>query len=244
MLGGADPPAGLRRQAQGAAQHQRGPSRRRSRCSSTRTTRSRRSSSTTGSARCSPRPTCCSRTRSRDVAVNYEQLLPKAGEFRSLPRPDRPHPRAARSAEQILDSVAGAACRPAQRGQVAAGDRFARLARQNLGARRRAARLGPPADRGRQAGGLAASVPPLDTFAIAVAAAVTLLFVTVLLVAGSLALEREENTFTRLTRGLVSRDGAAGREGRRSGRSLRWSSRCCCSAGSRRSSRSTGAGST
>ena len=33
----------------------------------------------------------------------------------------------------------------------------------------------------------------------------TLMFVTVLLVAGSLALEREENAFARLTRGLVSK---------------------------------------
>jgi ABC-2 type transport system permease protein len=48
--------------------------------------------------------------------------------------------------------------------------------------------------------------PPLDAFAIAVAAALTLTLVTVLLVAGSLALEREENAFTRLTRGLVSRN--------------------------------------
>jgi ABC-2 type transport system permease protein len=48
-------------------------------------------------------------------------------------------------------------------------------------------------------------VPPLDTFATAVAIAITLMFVTTLLVAGSLALEREENTFARLTRGLVSR---------------------------------------
>jgi len=47
--------------------------------------------------------------------------------------------------------------------------------------------------------------PPLDVFAIAVAATFTLMFVTVLLVAGSLALEREENAFPRLTRGLVSR---------------------------------------
>ena len=46
--------------------------------------------------------------------------------------------------------------------------------------------------------------PPLDVFAISVAATVTLMFVTVLLVAGSLALEREENAYTRLTRGLVS----------------------------------------
>jgi ABC-2 type transport system permease protein len=48
------------------------------------------------------------------------------------------------------------------------------------------------------------SSPPLETFAIAVAATLTLAFVTVLLVAGSLALEREENAFSRLTRGLVS----------------------------------------
>ncbi len=48
------------------------------------------------------------------------------------------------------------------------------------------------------------SSPPLETFAIAVAVTLTLAFVTILLVAGSLALEREENAFPRLTRGLVS----------------------------------------
>ncbi len=47
----------------------------------------------------------------------------------------------------------------------------------------------------------------LDNFAIAVAATVTLMFVTVLLVAGSLALEREENAFARITRGLVGPGG-------------------------------------
>jgi ABC-2 type transport system permease protein len=51
------------------------------------------------------------------------------------------------------------------------------------------------------------SSPPLEIFAIAVAATLTLAFVTVLLVAGSLALEREENAFPRLTRGLISREG-------------------------------------
>lgn len=49
--------------------------------------------------------------------------------------------------------------------------------------------------------------PPLEIFAIAVAATLTLAFVVVLLVAGSLALEREENAFSRLTRGLVSNGG-------------------------------------
>ena len=52
----------------------------------------------------------------------------------------------------------------------------------------------------------------LDSFAIAVAVTVTLMFVTVLLVAGSLALEREENAFTRITRGAVGPERAAGRE--------------------------------
>jgi hypothetical protein len=54
------------------------------------------------------------------------------------------------------------------------------------------------------------SSPPLEIFAIAVAATLTLAFVTVLLVAGSLALEREENTFPRLTRGLVAPTGLLG----------------------------------
>lgn len=47
----------------------------------------------------------------------------------------------------------------------------------------------------------------IDTFAIAIAATVTLMFVTVLLVAGSLALEREENAYTRITRGAVGPGG-------------------------------------
>ena len=45
---------------------------------------------------------------------------------------------------------------------------------------------------------------PLDAFAVAVAVTVSLMFVTVLLAAGMLALEREEHAFARLVRGLVS----------------------------------------
>jgi ABC-2 type transport system permease protein len=48
---------------------------------------------------------------------------------------------------------------------------------------------------------------PLSSFAVAVAVAVSLMFVTVLLAAGTLALEREENAFARLIRGLVSPTG-------------------------------------
>jgi ABC-type multidrug transport system permease subunit len=44
----------------------------------------------------------------------------------------------------------------------------------------------------------------LSAFAVALAAAVSLMFVTLLLAAGLLAIEREENAFARLVRGLVS----------------------------------------
>jgi ABC-type transport system involved in cytochrome c biogenesis permease component len=48
---------------------------------------------------------------------------------------------------------------------------------------------------------------PLSSFALAVSVTLSLMFVAVLLGAGLLALEREEHTFTRLVRGLVSRTG-------------------------------------
>jgi ABC-type transport system involved in cytochrome c biogenesis permease component len=48
---------------------------------------------------------------------------------------------------------------------------------------------------------------PLDTFAVVVAVSISLMFVCVLLAAGGIALEREENTLARLTRGLISREG-------------------------------------
>jgi ABC-2 type transport system permease protein len=47
----------------------------------------------------------------------------------------------------------------------------------------------------------------LTSFAVAIAVAVSLMFITLLLAAGTLALEREENAFSRLVRGLVSRTG-------------------------------------
>ena len=67
------------------------------------------------------------------------------------------------------------------------------------------------------------SSPSLDAFAISVAATVTLMFVTVLLVAGSLALEREENAYARLTRGLAAARPCSWRSSR-SGSSARSSS--------------------
>jgi ABC-type multidrug transport system permease subunit len=82
--------------------------------------------------------------------------------------------------------------------------RFARLAEQNLDvALPLLGAVAQPIVVEKQA--VTGESPALDSFAIAVAATVTLMFVTVLLVAGALALEREENAFARLTRGLVSK---------------------------------------
>jgi ABC-2 type transport system permease protein len=83
---------------------------------------------------------------------------------------------------------------------------FARLARQNLDlANPLLSSIAHPIQVKKEV--VSGSPPSLDAFAIAVAATVTLMFATVLLVAGALALEREENAFTRLTRGLVSKCG-------------------------------------
>lgn len=48
---------------------------------------------------------------------------------------------------------------------------------------------------------------PLNTFAVVVAVAISLMFVCVLLASGGVALEREEHTLARLVRGLTSRGG-------------------------------------
>jgi ABC-2 family transporter protein len=82
--------------------------------------------------------------------------------------------------------------------------RFARLARENLDlALPLLGAVAQPIEVQKEI--VSGDSPSLDAFAIAVAATVTLMFVTVLLVAGSLALEREENAYPRLTRGLIGR---------------------------------------
>jgi ABC-type multidrug transport system permease subunit len=140
-----------------------------------------------------------------DVAVNYEKILAEGGEFTIPFLGQKVQILGLKRTEQILDDVA-ASLPPAQRRQVEQISSFTRLSRQNLAlADDLLSSVRQPIAVDKQV--IAGSVPPLDTFAVAVAAAVTLLFVTVLLVSGSLALEREENTFTRLTRGLVSRTG-------------------------------------
>ena len=107
---------------------------------------------------------------------------------------------------RILEKLRPSLPRGEMRDSVDKMIRFTALARNNLdSAAPLLTRLTQPIAVRKQS--VSGSSPPLETFAIAVAATFTLAFVVVLLVAGSLALEREENAFPRLTRGLISRSG-------------------------------------
>ncbi len=108
-------------------------------------------------------------------------------------------------ARAVIDGVAARPARGAARGprsqQVS---RFARLAAENLDVSKPIlASIGSPV-RVKQTI-VKGDRTSLDAFAVAVAVAVSLMFVTLLLAAGLLALEREEQAFGRLVRGLVSR---------------------------------------
>ncbi len=131
----------------------------------------------------------------------YLDLLVDGGEFKALG-----------GSFEVLGMKATGAILESLRPTVPAGAlrealdrviRFADQARENLDvAKPLARRLAQPIEVEKHV--INGSSPPLDIFAIAVAATLTLTFVTVLLVAGSLALEREENAFSRLTRSLIS----------------------------------------
>jgi len=130
----------------------------------------------------------------------YLDLVVDGGDFEVLGQPvEILGLRAVASILQALRPAVPAA----QRSDLDRVIRFATLARDNLDvAAPLIDRLAQPIAVDKRS--VSAPTPPLDIFAIAVAATLTLTFVTLLLVAGSLALEREENTFPRLT-GLVSR---------------------------------------
>jgi ABC-type multidrug transport system permease subunit len=105
----------------------------------------------------------------------------------------------------IVDSVAAGLPRDSPE-RVALGQvsRFARLAGDNLDVSRPIlASIGSPVKVEQTV--VNGSRTPLDAFAVAVAVAVSLMLLTLLLAAGLLALEREDQTFARLVRGLVSR---------------------------------------
>jgi ABC-2 type transport system permease protein len=139
--------------------------------------------------------------RVSDQAAGYLDLLVEGGDFSLLGQSIEIL--GLKNTALILEGIQ-AELPAGQRAAVEQVVRFVDLARQNLdiavpllGAVRQPIRVDTESVAGER--------PTLDAFAIGVAATVTLMFVTVLLVAGSLALEREENAFARLTRGLVTR---------------------------------------
>jgi ABC-type multidrug transport system permease subunit len=104
-----------------------------------------------------------------------------------------------------LDAIAARQPRAADRRQLQHIGAFAGFAAENLSiASRVLAAIGQPIRmhdvvlHGRRT--------PLDTFAVAVAVALSMMFLAVLLAAGGVALEREEHALARLVRGLVSRE--------------------------------------
>ena len=139
-----------------------------------------------------------------ETAADYLDLLLEGGDFSFLGQSIQIL--GLRKSQEILEDVQREIDDPAVSKMLDPAIEFARLARENLdfaipilGA------VAEPIKVDQRA--VSGAAPALDTFAISVAATFTLMFVTVLLVAGSLALEREENTFSRLVRGLVSRTG-------------------------------------
>jgi ABC-type multidrug transport system permease subunit len=136
-----------------------------------------------------------------EQAAGYLDLLVEGGEFSFLGQTIEilGLDRSARILAAISDELDAG-----QRAEVQRVIRFAELARENLDvALPLLGAVAQPIEVDKQI--VSGDSPSLDAFAISVAATVTLMFVTMLLVAGSLALEREENAFARLTRGLVGR---------------------------------------
>jgi ABC-2 type transport system permease protein len=106
-------------------------------------------------------------------------------------------------AERILRDVRDALPRRSpERRELDRVIEFAELGAENLGyAETLLGAIGTPIEVDSEVVG---GDTPLGAFAAAVAAAVTLMFVTLLLASGALALEREENTYRRLLRGPVT----------------------------------------
>jgi ABC-2 type transport system permease protein len=105
----------------------------------------------------------------------------------------------------IVDRVAAGQPRDSpERVALEQVSRFARLAGDNLDVSRPIlASIGSPVKVEQTV--VNGSRTPLDAFAVAVVVAVSLMLLTLLLAAGLLALEREDQTFARLVRRLVSR---------------------------------------
>jgi len=137
------------------------------------------------------------------IALNYLDLISKGGAI-SIFGKSFSVLGLEKSQAIVQAAQAGLPSNDPLRGQLAQVANFARLARENLDLSNGVlAAVGTPirADQTIVNG----SRTPLDAFAVAIAVTISLMFVTLLLASGILALEREENAFSRLVRGLVSR---------------------------------------
>jgi ABC-type multidrug transport system permease subunit len=137
------------------------------------------------------------------VALSYLDLIGTGGRFDFLGQSF--DVLGLQKAQAVLEGIRASAPRGSPlKSELDPVIRFAQLARQNLGlAGPLLSSIGTPIRV--QTTIVKGGSTPLGAFAAAIAVAVTLMLVTVLLAAGSLALEREENAFRRLVRGLVSR---------------------------------------
>jgi ABC-2 type transport system permease protein len=142
------------------------------------------------------------------LAGKYLQVLLKGGDF-SLLGQKFDVLGLERSKAQLEDVLRRLPPGSRQAAEVKAVIDFSQLAIDNLGLSNNVlAAVGQPLDVKRTI--VSGHKTPLDAFAVAVAVTVSLMFVTVLLASGMLALEHEEHAFGRLVRGLVSRFGLLG----------------------------------
>ena len=140
-----------------------------------------------------------------EVALEYLDLLVAGGEFSFLGRDFSVL--GLEKAEAILKDARRDVPRGSPiRAQIDEVIRFARLARENLALSDDVLSSVDTPIRA-QIREVKGGSTPLTSFAVAIAVTISLMFVTLLLAAGMLALEREENVFRRLVRGLVSRTG-------------------------------------
>jgi ABC-type transport system involved in cytochrome c biogenesis permease component len=137
-------------------------------------------------------------------AAGYIDVIVRGGDV-SLPLVGSINILGLERAHTIIDGVAASLPKDdPQRAALEQVSRFAGLAAENLDVSKPIlATVGTPVKLKRTI--VEGSRTSFDAFAVAVAVAVSLMFVTLLLAAGLLALEREEQAFGRLVRGLVSR---------------------------------------
>jgi ABC-type multidrug transport system permease subunit len=139
-------------------------------------------------------------------AARYLSLIVAGGNL-SLPLVGDVDILGLRAARAIIDgAIAGLPEDSPSRTALQQVSRFARLAADNLDVSKPIlASISSPVQVKERA--IAGSETSLDVFGAEVAVVLSLMFVTLLLAAGMLALEREEHVFGRLVRGLVSRSG-------------------------------------